>query len=82
MKSLTNFSDTSVKMYAVPDSAGSLGKPSVTTQFFQKSLVTNETYLIDCGVPGIVFADTNDSIQMWHLSQTTISYAIYGGEET
>jgi len=83
-----DYSETSVKLFAVPDSATALGKPCVTNQFFTKSLVTNETFIIDCGVPGIIFGDQNDSIQIWHLNSgdvagggTTIGYMVMGGEE-
>lgn len=78
---LLNFSGTCMKLFAVPDSATNLGKPTVTTQFFQRTLVTNETYILDCGVPGVIFADQNDSIQCWHLAKTTIGYMIMGTEE-
>lgn len=80
-------SETSVILFRVADSAGSLGRARPTEQFFARSLGTNETYLLDCGVPGIVLTDANDSIQMWHpnstdsLTGTTINYIVSGVSE-
>lgn len=85
---LLNFSGTTVKLFNVPDSATNLGKPSVTNQFFQRSITSNETYILDCGVPGIILADQNDTIRMWHSNSTdgaaggtTVTYQIMGTEE-
>ena len=90
---LTNFSNTTITIHSVPDSATNLGKAmNPTTQFFQKSLVTGETYVIECGVPGIVFGDQNDTLQMFHTNSTngpassgggtTLQYMVMGGIET
>jgi len=79
---LTNFSETSTRMMLVPDNGGVVGVARTTEAFFSRSLATNETYLLDCGVPGIVLGDTNDTLQMWHPSQTTINYIVTGGKET
>ena len=85
---LKGFSGSTIKMWVVPDSITAVGKPCVTNQFFQRSITTNETYILDCGVPGIIMADQNDTIQMWHTNShdgaagTTIGYMIMGTVET
>lgn len=85
----TGFSETSCLLFVVPDSAGSLGRARPTEQFFARSMATGETYLLDCGVPGIILTDVNDTIQMWHLNSTngtgagtTINYIVSGTSET
>lgn len=85
---MIGFTSSLVKLFNVPDSATSLGNPSVTNQFFQRSIATNETYILDCGVPGIILADQNDTIRIWHTNSTdgaagtTITYQIMGTVET
>ena len=77
-----NFSRTSLILYYSRNSAGSEKKnPNVTEAFFCRSLATNETYLLDCGVPGIVMSSKNDAIAMWHRSKTTINYIMSGVSE-
>jgi len=65
----------------VPDNGAVVGKARPTQQFFARSLTTNQTYLLDCGVPGIPMQDKNDTIQMWHRSKTTVNYMISGVSE-
>jgi len=82
IQGMTNFSKTSVSLFRVPNTAGGVGHARPTQAFFTRSLVTNETYLLDCGVPGIKFESANDTLQLWHLSQTTVNFMVTGGKET
>jgi len=79
---LTDFSKATVQMYKVLDTGGSVGTArNPTNQFFERSFVTNETYILDCGIPGIILGDANDTLQMVHTSKTTFTYQVYGGYE-
>ena len=80
---LTNFSATTVTLYNVPDTGGVAGVgENPTSQFYEKVIATSETITIDCGTPGLIMADENDTLQIMHTSQTTVSYMVYGGTET
>ena len=80
---LTSFSGSTVRVYLVPDTATAVAPAETpTNQFFERALVTSETYMIDCGVPGIVLADQNDTLQIIHTAQTTLTYMVMGGTET
>ena len=77
-----NFSSSTIKMYVVPDDSTSVRSAFVTHAFFERSLATNDTYVLECGVPGIILVDQNDTLQMTHTSKTTVSYMVMGGIET
>ena len=78
---LTGFSASSVSLYMAPAMGGSVGYAQVTNCMFNRSLLTNETYILDLGVPGLILKNVNDSLRMVHTSKTTINYYVMGGIE-
>lgn len=78
----TGFSETScILYYSLASGGNAKANPNVTESFFCRSIATNETYLLDCGVPGIVLEGVNDEISLWHRSQTTVNYIMSGVSE-
>lgn len=59
----TNSSAENIKLYVVPDSAGSVGTAGTGNLFLNISLASNDTYLLELPGPGIVLKGTNDTIQ-------------------
>jgi hypothetical protein len=58
-----NTSNLTVKLYNVPNSGGALGTAGASNQFFEQSLVPQETLFLEFPKTGICLSGTNDSIQ-------------------
>ena len=79
---LATRSGTSLKLFFVPQQGAAARSAQVTSQIFARSsLTSNETYLLDCGVPGLMLTNQYDLLKLWHRSKTTITYTIMGGAE-
>jgi len=70
-----------VKLYNVPDSAGSAGTAGVTNKIFEEDLVPNETYQWELKEPGIIMEDTNDTLQGVTSTSSKVTFQAFGGIE-
>lgn len=78
---LLSYSSTSLKLFFTPQQGAGLKSAQVTSQIFTRTLTTNETYLMDFGVPGLMLTNANDCLRAWHRAGTTIVFTISGGKE-
>jgi len=69
-----------VRLYNVPDSAGSAGTAAAANQFFERTLATLETVIISFAV-GLVLEDHNDTIQGYTTTASKVTYMIMGATE-
>jgi len=70
-----------VKIYRVPDSAGSVGTAGTANQIAEIELEPGETQTIFFDPPGLVLEDTNDTIQMSTTTAATVNVSVDGGRE-
>lgn len=67
-----------VKIYNVPDSAGSLGTAGNSNQCFEVVLATKETLTFEAPGDGIALGDTNDSIQAGTTNANSVTIILHG----
>ena len=72
-----NTTAETVKLYTVPDSAGSVGTAGVSNQFAELVLGVAETLMFDLPYP-ITIIDTNDSIQAVTTTASKVTVQILG----
>ena len=77
----SNTTAETVKLYCVPDSAGSLGTAGVTNQFLEISLASLETFVFEAPSDGIVLSDTNDSIQAVTTTASKVTIQVHGTKD-
>ena len=71
-----------VSLYLVPDSAGSKGALSDTTnRFYYESLPAGSTRIIEITPPGLMLVDNHDSIQGKTTVNSKTLVWVYGGSE-
>lgn len=70
-----------IKVYSVPDSAGSLGTASAANQFLEISLAPLETFVFEAPGDGIPLGDTNDSIQAVTTTASRVTIQLSGLKE-
>ena len=67
-----------VKVYAVPDSTGTLGTAGDSNQCFEVTLATKETLTFEIPGDGIALGDTNDSIQAVTTNGSSVTIILHG----
>jgi hypothetical protein len=72
-----NTTSETVKLYNVPDSAGSVGTAGATNQFAELLLSPKETLIIEWEYP-IVLKDTNDSLQASTTTASKVTVMLHG----
>ena len=70
-----------VKLYNVPDTAGSVGSAADTNKIFERVFAANESLIIEYPVPGMILADENDTIQGGTDTVSKVTIEITGGQE-
>lgn len=72
-----------VKIYVVPDSAGSLGTAGVSNQVGELSVAAKATEYFSLAVEGypVVLTDTNDSIQASTTTTSKVTVIPFGDKE-
>jgi hypothetical protein len=66
-----------VKLYNVPDSAGSVGTAGVGNQFAEVNILSKETFMLDLPYP-ITIIDTNDTIQAETTTGSQVTVQLLG----
>lgn len=69
-----------VKLYNVPDSAGSVGTAGLGNQFLELTLATTETLMLDLPYP-ITLIDANDTIQAATTTASKVTVQILGDKD-
>lgn len=77
----SNTTVETVKLYAVPDSSGSLGTAAVANQFLEISLASLETFVFTAPPDGIALSDLNDSIQAVTTTASKVTIQIHGTKD-
>ena len=77
----TNTTTEIVKLYAVPDSTGSLGTAAASNRCLNVSLTANETLLIEFPYP-LVLTDENDSIQAETTTASKVTVLVLGDQDS
>jgi hypothetical protein len=72
-----NTTTETVKLYNVPDSAGSVGTAGVGNQFAEIALQAKETLTLEWVYP-IVLKDTNDSLQAVTTTASKVTVMLHG----
>lgn len=84
IKSLVLFnghtSTETVKLYNVPDSAGSVGTAGAGNQFAEISLASLETLMFDLPYP-ITLIDENDTIQAATTTSSKVTVQVLGDKD-
>lgn len=75
-----NTTTETVKLYLVPDSAGSLGTAGVSNQFAEYDLETKETVEVPFEY-GLTLADTNDSLQAVTTTASKVTIILLGDKD-
>jgi hypothetical protein len=75
----TNSTAETVKLYNVPDSAGSVGTAAATNRFLNISLAANASYEWKLGP--IPLTDENDSIQAETTTASKVTVMIFGVQD-
>lgn len=75
-----NTTAETVKLYNVPDSAGSLGTAGAANQFLELSVGAKETVELPFQYP-LVLTDTNDSIQAVTDTASKVTVQITGDKD-
>ena len=71
-----------VGLYLVPDSGGSKGSLSATTnRFYNESLPAGSTRFIECPGQGMMLTDNHDSLQATCTVNSKVLVWAYGGSE-
>jgi hypothetical protein len=74
----TNTTAETVKLYNVPNSSGSVGTASNTTNiFFNRSIAVNETYIFDVPYP-LTLLSVNDTIQAVTTTASKVTVQVLG----
>lgn len=77
-----NTTTEAVTLYLVPDSAGSEGADSETTnRFYKEDLPAGSTRILEFPVPGLVLTDQNDTLQGACTTHEKVLVWVYGGQE-
>lgn len=77
----SNTISEAVKLYVVPDSAGSVGTPGVTNEIYSESLAAGDTRIIEFATPGLLLLDNNETIQGVTTTASKVTITITGGLE-
>lgn len=77
----SNTSAETVKLYAVPNSGGSIGTAADTNQFLDISLAAKETFIFQVPGDGIVLDGTNDTIQGFTTTASKVTVILHGAKE-
>jgi hypothetical protein len=72
-----NASSEVVKLHNVPDSGGSVGTASAANQFFEITLVSKETFMLDLPYP-VTLVDLNDTIQAQTTTGSMVTIQLLG----
>ena len=78
----TNTTAESVKIWLVPDNAGSVGTAADANEIWADDLAANESLELDWGKIGLVLSDTNDTIQMETDTASKVTVIIDGRKDT
>jgi hypothetical protein len=71
-----------VSLYNVPDSTGSAGTLSDTTnRIYKEELEAGDTRILEFPTPGLVLTDANDTIQGLCTVNNKVIVYMYGGQE-
>jgi len=85
VKTITLFNNNTttetVKIYRVPDSAGSVGTAGVSNQIYQLDVTTKQTVLIEILGLGWILSDTNDTIQMETTTASKVVVCVDGATQ-
>ena len=76
-----NTSAETVKLYNVPDSAGSVGTAGVSNQFAEIVLGAAETLMFDMPYP-VTLLDENDSLQAVTTTGSKVTVQILGDKDS
>jgi len=78
----SNSTIEAIKLYRVPDSAGSVGTADDNSnKFWQKSMDGYATAFIELPGQGMVLEDVNDTIQGITTTSSKVTISIDGGQE-
>lgn len=77
----THTAAITVNLYVVPDNAGSVGTAADANQIYEQSIASNETQIIDFGVPGITLRDENETLQAVAGTASKVTIIVEGGTE-
>jgi hypothetical protein len=72
----TNTTTETVKIYVVPDSAGSVGTAAVSNLIYNLDIVANDTVHLEFPGPGIVLKGTNDTVQAVTTTASKVTHWI------
>lgn len=75
-----NTTSETVKLYNVPDSAGSVGTAGVSNQFAEIELAAGETLMFDMPYP-ITIIDENDTIQAVTDTASKVTVQVLGDKD-
>jgi len=75
-----NTTAENVKLYNVPDSAGSVGTAGAGNQFAELTLYPKETVILDFDYP-LVLTDTNDTMQASTTTASKVTVQIVGDKD-
>ena len=76
-----NNTTETVRLYNVPDSAGSIGTAAGGNQWLEVALAGKETLIIGFDYP-VVLTDTNDSIQASTTTASKVTVMLHGDKDT
>ena len=77
----TDASALTVALHLVPNGAGSVGTAASTNMFYNVSIPSNGTRILEYAVPGLMLDEENDTIQAVTSIAAKITYTITGGQE-
>jgi hypothetical protein len=77
----TNTTTETVTLYCVPDNAGSVGTAAVANQTYKLGLAPDETVQIAFGGSGLIFHDTNETLQAVTTTASKVTVHAYGAQE-
>lgn len=75
-----NTSSETVRLYNVPDNAGSAGTAGIANQFAEFSLASLETLMFDLPYP-ITITDANDTIQAVTTTASKVTVQLLGDKD-
>lgn len=70
-----------VKLYKVPDNAGAVGVAGIGNCFYEESIPSLGTRIIEYQPPGLMLIDVNETIQGITSTNNTVTIEINGGQE-
>ncbi len=77
----SNTTTETVKIYRVPDSAGSVGTAAVANQIYELAITTLQTVMIEVLGLGWILSDTNDTIQMVTTTASKVVVCVDGATQ-